>query len=369
MDYLIGQVKQIVKLESSTFEKEYMTQIADKDARVLVFKLHSSSIKNWRESKYKLESLFNSLISSIEVCGDYHEYVEVTMLDLKYALKEKYYWPSNLSTTEDEIVLGEGLFNKVKIDLNQTTNILISGIAGAGKSILINGMVLQLIKKGHFVILKSIRLDLENTLLDRMQEVKSLLEELKLEVKLRKKLFRKKFVKDINSFNKKVSLEGQLQRIVIVIDEFEMLASCYGSRPTKKQIEFEESIKSDLIKLAADLDGTGVHLIISSQYRGVNFKYESVYRDFDTSICGYTFDKDESILAIGYSEATRMPNTQGRFLINIEGKLNQFQAYLIERDGIDDFIDKNVSFLSKKQKENRIGIAIENIFKVLSGRR
>jgi S-DNA-T family DNA segregation ATPase FtsK/SpoIIIE len=369
VDYLLERVSQLAKLERSTFYEEHIIEINSKDARKLVFKLNGSDIRDWRDSKYKLEALFNCIVCGIEVAGHYDEYVEITMLDLKYGLREKYYLPSSLEADKDEIVLGEGLFEKVKIDLNQTKNILISGIAGSGKSVLINGLVLQLIDKGHQTILKSVRLDHENSLLDRMRELNDLLENLKSEVKLRKKLLRKKFVKDIVKFNSKVKKENQLKRLVVVIDEFEMLGYYYGLRATKEQVEFEDSIKSDLIKLAADLSGTGVHLIISTQYRINSFKYKDVYRDFDTSICGYTPDEEESIIAIGNSDATRMPNIRGRFLINIEGKLKQFQAYHIERDDADDFAYNKVEFLSNTLKENRFKVAIENIFKILKEER
>lgn len=377
MDYKIEKIKQLKKLERATFHEEHMIKIKGKDAKILVFKLNGCDINDWKKSKYKLESLFDCIISSIEVAGHYDEYVEITMLDLKYRIKANYDLPDNIESSKDEIVLGEGLFNAVKIDLNKTNNILISGGPGAGKSVLINSIVLQLSKNNHKTILASVGKKNGVPKLEGISDLKYLLDDLKLKIKMRRKLFRRNFVKNIAQYNRKVSESNQVKRLIVIIDEFEMLASDYKFLTTSETIEFENSIKRDFIKLASESVGTGIHFIISTQYRKTSFKYKYIYRDFDTSICGYTYEKDESILAIGSTEAIRMPNVSGRFLIRKNNELEEFQSYYVKRNSIENikthivdiFEEMNtISWMNiNSNKENKLKTTIDKIIKKIMG--
>jgi hypothetical protein len=367
INYDIDHINRFDKLERATFDKDYIENINGKDAKVLVFKLNGTDIKDWKESKYKLESLFNCIISEIRICGNHDEIVKIVMLDMRYALKKKYYLPRYTKVDEYEIILGEGLFEKVKIDLNHTTNILVSGIAGSGKPVLIDSIVLQSIEKGHQTILKSVRPDHETSILEQISELREIVDKVATEVKLRKKLFRKNFVKNIVTFNRKTNEEDQLPRLIFAIDEFEMIDSFFGFIPTKEQIEFASEVKKDLISLSADISGTGVHIIISTQHRRFNFGREDVYRHFNTSICGYTHEKEESMLCIGSTEATRIPNISGRFFIKRGYELDQFQAYFVNRNDLDDFAEQKIKFLPNDLKGNKLRIAIEKTFDVLKG--
>lgn len=158
-------------------------------------------------------------------------------------------------------------------DLAKLPHLLIAGTTGSGKSVGINAMILSLLYRNSpdelkFVMIDpkmlefSIYNDIPHLLTPVITESKKAITALNAMVKemeRRYKLMAKMRVKNIESFNKKVSKEERLPYIVIIIDELADLMMTSG-----KDVEYA------IARLAQMARASGIHLIVATQRPSVD---------------------------------------------------------------------------------------------------
>lgn len=159
------------------------------------------------------------------------------------------------------------------LDLTKAPHMLIAGQTGSGKSVCINAIISSLIasktpKELNLILIDPKVVELmpyENIphllfpIITETQKAKESLDYAIKEMEARYQKLSDLGVRNIESYNSKVSKESQMPYIVIVIDEFADLM--YTS---KKEIEIQ------IIRLAQKARAIGIHLILATQRPSVN---------------------------------------------------------------------------------------------------
>ena len=173
------------------------------------------------------------------------------------------------------IVLGKDITGEAQVvDLTATPHLLIAGATGSGKSVLVNSLICSILyaRTQHQVRLllidpKIVELkfynDVPHLLTPVITDPKRAFQALQYclyEMDRRYALLDALGVRDINSFNRKVSNQseqlttGPLPYLVIVIDEFADLMATTG-----------KELESTLARLAAMSRAVGIHIVLATQ--------------------------------------------------------------------------------------------------------
>lgn len=180
-----------------------------------------------------------------------------------------------LKNKEDKlyVLLGADILGNPKvIDLSDSNNphLLVAGQTGSGKSVLLASMLTSMMvyytpQELEFLLVdpKVVELTVfEESPFTKLttteaDEVQSMLKEVVDEMHRRYKLFKAEKVQNIAAYNKKVSIEDKLKRIVVVIDEYGVLM--------ESGKEFVKEFETYLKKLSQLARAAGIHLIICTQ--------------------------------------------------------------------------------------------------------
>lgn len=250
-------------------------------------------------------------------------------------IKESYEWSDDyISDKNFEIVLGEGLIDKVTLNFNDTPHLLISGDTGTGKSVLEKCISWQILNKGaeaYFIDLKGgVELNIFKNygeVICERKRVSQLLENLVKKQHESIEKFRALDAKNLDEYNCKVGGNEEITRTFLIIDELAELIDTIGLSKEEKAIC--ETIEKNLDILIRISRVTGINMLFATQRLDIKSKF---LNNISAKIQGRTF--------YGSEEAARLPNLRGRFLLSHEGKETEFQAYNFKDEDIKNKIKK-----------------------------
>jgi S-DNA-T family DNA segregation ATPase FtsK/SpoIIIE len=259
------------------------------------------------------------------------------------------------------VVMGKNTYGyPVVIDLASSSNVLIAGTTGSGKSMFVSAMLMSLISKCSPKKLRLVLIDpkhLELALYQRLphlvipivtEPVHALLalEGTIEEMNKRISLFKEFGVKDIHSFNTKIKKESnnlsakilkhyqdsethdfELPYIVIVIDEFADLIMSRAGR----------SIEASVSKLAAKCTTYGIHIIMATQRPSTDVITGLIKANFHTRIAFRVFTKFDSHVILDKSGAEELLG-KGDMLFKEGADLERLHAAYIDEEEIEESI-------------------------------
>ncbi|KIX90102.1 cell division protein FtsK [Staphylococcus microti] len=172
------------------------------------------------------------------------------------------------------VAMGNRINNEpLLMDIAKTPHALIAGATGSGKSVSINSILISLLYRNHPEELKLLLIDpkmvelapyndLPHLVAPVITDVKAATQSLKWavdEMERRYKLFAQAHVRNITAFNKKVSYDQRIPKIVIVIDE---LADLMMMAP--------QEVEQSIARLAQKARACGIHMLVATQRPSVN---------------------------------------------------------------------------------------------------
>lgn len=171
---------------------------------------------------------------------------------------------NKLLTAIGKTVMGELLFS----ELDKMPHLLIAGSTGSGKSICVNAIICSLILRTNPYEVKLLLIDPKRVelavykdlphliapVISGSKEANNALKKIISEMERRYTIFSQQAVRNIESYNNKVTLEEKLPYIVVIIDELADLMVTTGK-------EVEESI----MRITQMARAAGIHLIIATQ--------------------------------------------------------------------------------------------------------
>lgn len=235
------------------------------------------------------------------------------------------------------VVIGISAHNQpVIIDLAESGNILMGGISGMGKSMLLNSLILSLLhyrsenvkfllidpkmveftdyqnlNRKHFVSLS----DIESGVISDVFEATSALEALKHEMEQRYELLRVQKARNISEYNKICSTE-KMPYIVTVIDEFADL------------LIVDEDSSAIITRLASLGRAVGTHMVISTVRPSTSIINGAIRANFYTRIAFKTYQKRDSKVIIDTDGAETL-TIPGEMLMSFQGEIEHIKgAYL-----------------------------------------
>jgi len=160
----------------------------------------------------------------------------------------------------------------VTADLAQMPHVVVAGSTGSGKSVGLNAMILSLLFKRtssevRFVMIDCKQVELApfdgiphlmRPVITDAAEAASALEEVVTEMERRFALLSAAGVKNIASYNAKVSVTDRLARIVVIIDEYADLIMQQAKGKTS-------SVESAVQRLGQKARAAGIHMILATQ--------------------------------------------------------------------------------------------------------
>jgi S-DNA-T family DNA segregation ATPase FtsK/SpoIIIE len=353
------------------FKKEEIKVINKKEVKTITFKSIGTELEDWKASKYKMENVFNCIVHEIKQTKNDKQLFEIVTLELKDDLKDMYPWNDNIiDEKEGVLIIGEGLLDKIRLDLNQTPHVLVGGVTNSGKSVLINCIIWQAIKQGCYIIPVDFKGGIElgmfesfNDVISEEKEVLINLKRLKKEHEARLEVFKEYSVKNMVAFNSKVDEKNQLARIILAVDEIAELLDKTGKN--KEQKDLIEAIEAELNTLARLSRSTGINIITGTQRPDSNVIKGQIKNNLGARICGRMTDKEPSIMVLGSPDATRIPDIKGRYLFSTGADPVPLQAYFFKeeyvkpgnyRKGILLTIDENDRKVNTNKKASGINL-------------
>lgn len=306
----------------------------DEEMKEMTFESCGIPLSEWENDKEKLSSGLNLHVVSISQ-GNNNREIRLLVIPADHQIPTQISWkPEYLSSGDFDIVLGESIIGKVKVNLNTLPHMLIGGSTGSGKTILLRSVLLQCIAKDAEVIIADFKgIDFHRVwrehceIITEAEPFISKLNAVLPELSARKKLFAEHDVADIREYN---SSGAKLDRIVIACDEVsELLDKTGASREAKEQIA---KIESALSTIARQGRAFGIHLVLATQRPDANILSGQIKNNIDCRICGRADNVLSQIVLDNTDAADLIPkNTTGRFLKN-DGTI--FQGYFVDDDMI-----------------------------------
>ncbi len=324
----------------------YYTDVENSKVKVYEFDSAKIPLTEWDAKQEDIEAALNICIINMDYV-DGNRIIQIKAVPAKGALPECIEWSDELLSEEDfEIVLGEGIAEPIKLQLNIQNSIMIGGSTGSGKTVLVKNILYQCIKKNADVYISDFKggVDYSGTLWKKKatfvttyDEVISCLDDIIEEMEYRKDMFLNFYCNNISVFNKKY--DKKMKHIIFCIDEMaELMDKTGASKEKKATIDQIEAKLSTIARLGRAF---GIHLVLCSQRTSADICPGSIKNNVDCRICGRA-DNVLSMLILDNTEASDKirKNQRGRFLMN-DGTL--FQGYYqSEKDyQFDEFEDED----------------------------
>ena len=313
----------------------------EEDVRKVIyyFKSEGIAISEWKSKREQLESAFDATVLFIDHAMDSKQVIKLTTVPAKFNIKDFYPWSNDLVSEDDFLlVLGEGLLDRVTLNLNSTPHILIGGLTGSGKSVVERCLGWQCIKKGAKPYLVDFKGGLELGIFEDFGEVVferkrvlRILDSLEKEHHERIKLFKELGVKNIIEYNKKAA--EPLARVVLIVDEIAELMDTTGV--AKEELKIYEAIEGKLNSLARLARATGINLILATQRPDATVIKGQIKNNIGARVSGRMVDKEPSMMVLGSPAATKIPeDAKGRFLFSLGAEPIEFQGYLFKDEDV-----------------------------------
>lgn len=327
------------------------------DKRVQRYEFNSPGITlmEWRNRSESIGNAFNGIVRNIEESPDNKQIMVMDMIPPQYKLpvstrEHPFWWDEKLAEKYENkpsvILVGQGLLDPVKIDLDKDPHILAAGQTGSGKSVVIQCILWQLVKKGAVPIVVDFKGGIEfggvwknfcKVVID-IDDALEMFQKISAEDEARFRYFAEdgeKYdydCKNLTAYNKKHP-DDQLSRIIVVIDEAADLLSVEGVADKEEKAKKME-IGHLVMKLATKSRAAGIHMIFGMQRPDAKTMNGQIRNNITSKICGKCNSGDGQYLSemvLGTNIATTIgKSTEGRFYGEFGNGLEQFQSYYFE---------------------------------------
>lgn len=175
--------------------------------------------------------------------------------------------------------------SKHYIDIEKAYHILISGMTGSGKSIVLHNLILSLLMKKnaaqmHLYIIDPKATEFEYyknlaacTVVSEVNGAVELLKNLCIEMDRRYSVLASAGCRDIDSYNAKFA-DAPMRRDIVFIDELSDLMSMGG-----------KSVEGHIVRIAQKARACGIHLVIATQYPVAKVVTGLIKANMPTKIC------------------------------------------------------------------------------------
>lgn len=305
---------------------------------VTVFRFDSAGIplEEWESSRTKIEAALDITIGEMRYTKGKKE-IALYTVEAESDFPELINWDDSFMPQKDsELVLGQGMFGLVTVDLSSVPHILIGGSTGSGKSILLKCLLMQALKKDFIISIADFKGGVdyppvwhekctmcfdEETLLHRLS---SLAEELEC----RKKLLKREECANIDEYNRRHS--DSLQRQIFACDELAEMLDKTGM--SKEQKETVSLIENKLATIARQGRAFGIHLFLATQRPDANILGGQIKNNLDCRICGRADNVLSQIILDSTAAADTIPKyVHGRFML-YDGTV--FQGFLFDENSL-----------------------------------
>jgi S-DNA-T family DNA segregation ATPase FtsK/SpoIIIE len=308
----------------------------------LIFK-SNINISAWKSSIEKIETAINTNI--IDIRQDKTDKQIVILDTTKENIPELLTWDNELLLDGLLFNLGRTALNQIIVDMEHYTSGIIGGSVGSGKSVTLQGIIIQLILKNALkkckneIILfdgkdmgdyKRLKKYLSYTA--DIDEFREQLESITREYDRRKKLFDSVDVEKIAEYNKKQkTFKSKIPEIFILIDEISIITDKSGLDKDSKLIaEKMTRILADMARLGR---AAGIHVIIGIQVPNMQTVPGQLKNVIDMRVSGFLKDESASNIVLNNNLASRLPHVKGRMIFDI----TEYQSY---------FFDKNIDYFA-----------------------
>ena len=324
-----------------------------KDKRVIVYeyRLSGKPFLEWMTCQRDIESAMNVTIRNIRQSPDDNQTVIMETVSPKYRLpvstrENPFMWDEKLGVKDEgKVVVGQELLDPIVVDLNKLPHLLFAGTTGSGKSVIVQCVLWQLVKKGALPIVIDFKGgiefggDWENygkvvTELDDALEIVNLLT---AEQEARFRFLRDDGAKyhyeckNIKQYNAKHP-DSPLTRIIFVVDEAGDLLSQEGRDKEDKQKVSQ--LTGGVMYLAMKARAVGINIILGIQRPDAKVLNGQIRNNIPVKVCGRCMGGDGRYLSemvLGDQIATTLDATiEGRFYGNFGSGIEQFQSYFFE---------------------------------------
>lgn len=285
---------------------------------------HSSGIPYdiWEDNILKLENVLNVTISEITT-GKSDAIIIIKGYSGKYNWDKPIAWSSAYMPIDSDLIIGQTVGGNLYCDLNTYSHILIGGMTGSGKTVLLKQLILQCIVKEYQVYIADFKLGVDysdswknnSTFLTNRKSVLNHLKLITDELDNRLALFSKYSCKDIDSFNQ--FIEGKIDRIIFACDELAELLDTTGMDKDEKAIIKE--IEGHISKIARLGRAVGIHLILATQRPDADVLSGQIKSNMTYRLCGRSNEVLSRIILDSTDAAKLIPNDAKGVFINQDG--------------------------------------------------
>lgn len=168
------------------------------------------------------------------------------------------------------VAIGKETNGKIKLlDLKESSNILISGSTGSGKTMLLSSIICSILYKAHPNEVKLIIIDTKNGAesnffmniphllippVTNIMKACAVLKCIMTDLQNRYNVIVKKNCSNINEYNQRTEITEKLPDIVVIIDEFEELC----------ESEFKAEIEELMFNITRNAEKVGIHFIVAT---------------------------------------------------------------------------------------------------------
>ena len=285
---------------------------------------HSSGIPYdvWEDNILKLENVLNVTISEITT-GNSDAIIIIKGYSGKYNWNKPIAWDATYLPADSELIVGQSVGGNLYCDLNTYAHILIGGMTGSGKTILLKQLILQCIVKKYQVYIADFKQGVDYsdtwrnkcTFLTNRNVVLNHLKAITKELDNRLALFSKYNCKDIDSFNQ--FIDGDIDRIIFACDELAELLDT--TRMAKEEKAVVKEIEGNISKIARLGRAVGIHLILATQRPDADVLNGQIKSNMTYRLCGRSNEVLSRIILDSTDAAKLIPNDAKGVFINQDG--------------------------------------------------
>lgn len=133
---------------------KYVRELKQGKSIVYYFTSNGISMEDWKKKQLHLENTMDCHIIKFEQEQHTKRFMKMYTIKAQDTLKDNYRWKDEYISPRDfEVVIREGVLEKVKINFEEVPHLLMAGETGAGKSVLQNCVTWQIIRKGGRVFM------------------------------------------------------------------------------------------------------------------------------------------------------------------------------------------------------------------------
>ena len=294
----------------------------NKKYQTYIFSSVGIPLEDWETHKEDIEAALNLLVVSMEYFTG-HTQIEIKFVPASEGIPSAIVWKNDFLEQEEFVVdFGLGYTGSVCKDLTKDAHILIGGITGSGKTVLLKNILHQMLDKGAEVYIADFKggIDYSKPLwhrdvvfIDQKEKVVVCLDKIIAEMDRRKQLFLGSMVANIKEYNM-IAWE-KIPHIVFACDELAELLDTTGLSKEEKAVVQE--IDSRLSTLARLGRAFGIHLVLATQRPDANIVRGQIKNNMNIRICGKADQVLSQIILDNTSASTEIRGCQkGRFIMD-----------------------------------------------------